>query len=39
MGLDPHDIKATQEIIKKINADIQVLCERLNMPIIEHPQT
>lgn len=37
LGLDTNDVDATQEIIKDRNANIQTLCMKLKLPIIEHP--
>lgn len=37
LGLNPKDINATQDIIKKKNEDIQALRKRLKLPTTEHP--
>jgi len=38
LGLDPKDVKAVEEIIKRRNADIHALRKQLKSPTIEHPQ-
>ena len=38
VGYDPNNIKATEELIKKKNADIAELKKKLKLPTTEHPQ-
>ena len=39
VGYDPANVKATEEMIKKKNADIAALRKQLKLPPTEHPQT
>lgn len=39
IGYEPIDVKATEEIIKKKNADITSLRKKLKLPSTEDPQT
>ena len=39
LGHDPKDVKATEKLIKKKNADIAALKKQLKIPPFHHPQT
>lgn len=39
IGQDPSDIKATKQLIKKKNEDVEALKQHLKLPHSQHPQT